>query len=90
MRLYSLRMWIEEMFADLESSHLRSPERLERLTLLVCLLYLWLLVISCRVDRHDRRDLSLFRLGWDFIERCLALADPIPILQPPEPLFSVR
>ena len=31
------------------------------------------------VDRTDRRDLSIFRLGWDFIERCLALDDPIPI-----------
>jgi len=34
------------------------------------------------VDRHDRRDLSLFRLGWDFVERCLALADPLPIILP--------
>ncbi len=29
------------------------------------------------VDGHDRRDLSLFRLGWDFVERRLALFDPI-------------
>lgn len=29
------------------------------------------------VDRHDRRDLSLFRLDWDFVERCLALVDTI-------------
>jgi hypothetical protein len=34
------------------------------------------------VDRHDRRDLSLFRIGWDFVERCLSLADPIPIILP--------
>lgn len=105
-RLYRRRMWIEEMFADfkrhgfdLEGSHLRSVERLTRLTFLVCLLYLWLMAVAgqvemtCQVDlvdRHDRRDLSLFRLGWDFVERCLALCDPIPIISPPEPLFSVR
>ncbi len=32
-----------------------------------------------RGDRTDRRVPSIFRLGWDFIERCLALDDPIPI-----------
>jgi hypothetical protein len=97
-RLYRRRMWIEEMFADfkrhgfdLESSHLRSAHRLTHLTLLVCLLYLWLMAVARRVeithqvhlvDRHDRRDLSLFRLGWDFVERCLALADPLPTIYP--------
>jgi Transposase DDE domain len=97
-RLYRRRMWIEEMFADfkrhgfdLEASHLRAAQRLERLTLLVCLLYLWLIAVARRVelahlvdlvDRHDRRDLSLFRLGWDFVERCLSLHDPIPIILP--------
>lgn len=97
-RLYRRRMWIEELFADLkkhgfdlESSHLRSFQRLGRLTLMVCLLYLWLLAVGRQVeitgqtdlvDRHDRRDLSLFRLGWDFIERCLSLSDPIPIIFP--------
>lgn len=98
-RLYRRRMWIEAMFADfkkhgfdLESSHLRSAQRLGRLTLLVSLLYLWLLALGRHlelshqvdlVDRHDRRDLSLFRLGWDFLERCLALADPIPLVFSP-------
>jgi hypothetical protein len=105
-RLYRRRMWIEALFADLkrhgfdlEGSHLRSALRLGRLTLLVCLLYLWLMAMACRVqithqtdlvDRHDRRDLSLFRLGWDFVERCLCLSDPIPLIQSLEPLFSVR
>ena len=31
------------------------------------------------VDRNDRRGLSIFRIGRDFIERRLALDDPIPI-----------
>lgn len=94
LRLYRRRMWIEEMFGDmkkhgfdLEASHLRHFLRLSRLTLAVCLLYLWLVAMAehvilthqtDQVDRTDRRDLSLFRLGWDFIERCLALFDPIP------------
>jgi hypothetical protein len=97
-RLYRRRMWIEEMFADLkghgfdlEKSHLRSFLRLGRLTLIVCLLYLWLLAVGRQVeirqlidlvDRHDRHDLSIFRWGWDFVERCLALSDPLPVIQP--------
>jgi hypothetical protein len=84
---YRRRMWIEEMFADckqhrfdLESTHLRHFLRLSRLTLLVALLYLW--CVACGtimmkrglrylVDRSDRRDLSLFRLALDMIERLL-------------------
>jgi len=92
--LYRRRMWLEEMFGDmkkhgfdLEATHLRHHLRLSRLTLAVCLLYLWLVSVGeyvlCSaltddVDRSDRRDLSVFRLGWDFIERRLALNDPLP------------
>ena len=94
--LYRRRMWIEEMFGDmkghgfdLEMTRLHHFLRLSRLTLAVCLLYLWLVatgehVIATNqtddVDRTDRRDLSIFRIGWDFIERRLALDDPIPIV----------
>ncbi|MBA3868226.1 MAG: hypothetical protein H0X30_03660 [Anaerolineae bacterium] len=55
------------------------------------LLAIWLLAVGRQVetrhlvdlvDRHDRRDLSIFRWGWDFIERCLALSDPLPIIAP--------
>jgi hypothetical protein len=92
--LYHRRMWLEEMFGDmkkhgfdLEATHLRHHARLSRLTLAVCLLYLWLVSagelvlafgLSGQIDRSDRRDLSIFRLGWDFIERRLALNDPLP------------
>ncbi len=95
-RLYKRRVWIEEMFGDmkghgfdLELSRLRTAERLSRLTLAVCLLYVWLVALGERVwyndlkaevDRTDRRDLSIFRLGWDWLERRLALNDPVPIL----------
>lgn len=103
LRLYRRRMWIEEMFGDmkkhgfdLQASHLRHFLRLSRLTLAVCLLYLWLIALAehvithhltDEVDRTDRRDLSLFRLGWDFLERRLALGDPIPSLSVPNFCF---
>lgn len=96
LRLYRRRMWIEEMYGDmkghgfdLEASCLRHPDRLSRLTLVVCILYLWLTALgehvlanhlSAEVDRTDRRDLSIFRLGWDWLERRLALHDPVPPL----------
>lgn len=95
-RLYNRRMWIEAMFGDmkghgfdLELSRLRTPERLSRLTLAVCILYVWLVTLgehvlnmglNPEVDRTNRQDLSIFRLGWDWLERRLALHDPFPIL----------
>jgi hypothetical protein len=84
---YARRMWIEEMFGDLkkhgfnlECTMLRHYERLSRLTLAVVLLYIWLISIGTRVvrkglrnlvDRTDRRDLSIFQIGFRFIERCV-------------------
>lgn len=94
LRLYSKRNWIEQFFGDvkrhgfnLEATRFSTPDRLSRLTLLVCLVYIWLVAVGdyvvthrlqSLVDRSDRRDLSIFRLGWDFIARCLALDDPLP------------
>ena len=87
-------MWIEEMFGDmkghgfdLEKTRLRQPDRLNRLLLAVSLVYLWLVSVgehvlrhnyAPEIDRHDRRDLSIFRLGLDFIQRRLTLNDPLP------------
>ena len=77
---------------DLEASHLRHFLRLSRLTLAVCLLYLWLIALAehiltaglaAEIDRSDRQDLSIFRLGWDFPERRLSLFDPVPALSIP-------
>jgi hypothetical protein len=95
LRAYRKRMWIEEMFGDLkghgfdlESSHLRHFLRLSRLTLAVVLLYLWLIVLGSRViknglrslvDRADRRDFSIFRIGLNMAEHWLANMDPISI-----------
>lgn len=98
-RTYRRRMWTEELFGDLkghgfdlESTHLRHFERLSRLTLLVVLLYVWLLWVGVRtikrghrhwVDRHDRRDLSVFQIGWRFIDWFITNGDPLPkALQP--------
>lgn len=36
------------------------------------------------VDRHERRDLSIFRIGMDVLQRCLGLAQPLPV-----PLLSL-
>jgi hypothetical protein len=79
---YARRMWIEQTFADLkdhgldlEATQLRSSERLNRLTLAVFLLYLWFIAFGSHVikrglrhiiDRTHRRDLSIFRIGYDF------------------------
>ena len=77
---------------DLELSRLSTPDRLSRLTLAVCILYVWLVTLGeytlktglhTEIDRTDRQDLSIFRLGWDWLERRLALHDPFPILFKP-------
>lgn len=98
LRAYRRRMWIEEMFGDLkgngfdlESTHLRHILRLSRLTLAVVLLYVWLLAFGSRtiksgkrrlVDRSDRRDYSVFRIGRNMVERCLTngLSFSIPLV----------
>lgn len=95
---YARRMWIEEMFGDwkdhgwdLESTHLRHPDRLSRLLLALALLYVWLVLwgnalikAGCRawVDRHNRRDLSRFRIALDTLTRCFTLARNLPIPTP--------
>jgi len=94
LHLYGRRMWIEEMFGDmkdngfdLEATHLRDADRLNRLTLAVCLLFVWCMALGVAIthlglapliDRKDRRDLSFFRRGFDWLDRCLVLNDPLP------------
>ncbi len=72
---------------DLELTRFHYVQRLSRISLIVCLLHVWLLALGEQVASHglgnlvdcnDRRDLSIFRLGWDFIERTLTLGDPTP------------
>jgi hypothetical protein len=91
---YRRRMWIEEMFGDfkqhgfdLESTYLRHFQRLSRLTLAVALLYVWFIATGTYaikrgwrslVDRKDRRDLSIFRIGRSIIKRYLNLDQSLP------------
>jgi hypothetical protein len=92
---YRRRMWIEEMFGDfkkhgfdLESTHLRHFMRLSRLTLAVALLYVWLVSFGSQViknghrrqvDRSGRKDLSVFRIGLNMVERRLTNSLPLSI-----------
>jgi len=93
LQAYGRRMWTEEMSGDLkrhgfdlESTMLQHADRLSRLTLAVVLLYVWSVSTGGRtihegrrhlVDRHDRRDLSIFQIGLRFIERQLTNSFPI-------------
>jgi hypothetical protein len=101
LRLYSRRMWTEELYGDLkghgfdlEATRLQDRKRLERLMLAVMLVFVWLIVLGSRlikngkrhlVDRRDRRDHSCFRIGWDYLEHCIRLGEPIPITFSPYP-----
>lgn len=92
---YRRRMWIEELFGDLkghgfdlEHSRLQHFLHLSRLTLAVVLVYLSALATGALVihrglrhwvDRHDRRDLSLFQIGLRWLERCLVNDQPIAL-----------
>ena len=80
---------------DFERSALRHFLRLSRLTLAVCLLYVWFLAFGTQlvksglhthVDRADRRHLSLFRIAWDYLQRALLLIIPFEVLF--EPFFG--
>ncbi len=102
LRLYHRRMWIEETFGDLkdngfdlERSALEHFLRLSRLTLAVALLYIWFLAfgagqvqrgLRADVDRSDRRDLSLFRIAWDLLQRALLFDFPFAVTF--EPFFG--
>jgi len=93
-RLYKRRMWIEEMYGDmkghgfdLEATHVDDPDRLSRLVLAVSITFVWFITLGSWVvkrgfrhfiDHKSRRDKSYFRLGWDWVERCLRLGDPVP------------
>jgi hypothetical protein len=101
LRAYRRRMWIEEMFGDLKAhgfdlahTHLRTPERLSRLTLAVVLLYLWLMVTGTQVikngnrkwvDRPDRRDLSVFQIGLRWFKRLYSNGIPFSVRFLPTP-----
>jgi hypothetical protein len=87
--IYEMRYWVETLFGNCKSrgfqlarTHMTTPEHIDRLILglaiATCLtlgLGTHLIVINQadQVDRADRRDLSLFQLGWRWLYRLLAL-----------------
>lgn len=91
---YRKRAQIETFFSDqksrgfhLHQSHLRDPARLSRLLIAACLAYLWVVYLGvcarrddwlAQIQRPDRCDLSLFRLGLRLLARCLKDDLPIP------------
>jgi hypothetical protein len=86
-RLYQRRYRIETFFSDQKSrgfnihkSHLSEPERLSRLLVAACLAYIWMILQGLKViaegktaliDRTERNDKSVFRLGLDWLRHCL-------------------
>lgn len=94
MRRYKKRATIETFFSDhksrgfrIDASHLSHPQRLCRLLIASCLAYIWLVYLGvCALKddwmrllhRHNRCDLSLFRLGLRLLARCLKDHRPIP------------
>jgi hypothetical protein len=87
--IYDMRYWVETLFGNckargfqLARTHMTTPDHIDRLLLGIaiatCLalgLGTHLIVINQadQVDRADRRDLSLFQLGWRWLFRLLAL-----------------
>jgi len=87
--IYQMRFWIETLFGQQKSrgfalnrTQMTTPEHIDRLLLAVaiasCLTlglgtYLVIIKQTKQVDRSDRRDLSLFQLGWRYLFRLLAL-----------------
>ncbi len=86
-RYYRRRYRIETFFSDQKSrgfhihkSHLSNPIRLSRLLIAACLAYIWMIcqglwVLATKntglIDRTDRVDKSIFRLGLDWLKYAL-------------------
>ncbi len=91
-RAYRKRFRLETFFSDQKSrgfhihqSHLADPARLSRLLIAACLAYIWMIALGlfvihsgqrARIDRPDRRDKSLFRLGLDWLRYVLKWGEP--------------
>jgi len=108
-RYYRRRYRIETFFSDQKSrgfhihkSHLSDPARVSRLLLAACFAYIWMILQGLQViannytawiDRTDRQDKSLFRLGLDWIRHCLKRNwdfEPLFWFQPGPEVVNVR
>jgi hypothetical protein len=88
-QVYERRYWIETLFGNHKSrgfqlarTHLTDPEHIDRLLLAIAIATCFTLGLGTHliiikqthlVDRTDRRDLSLFQLGFRWLFRLLAL-----------------
>jgi hypothetical protein len=91
--LYAVRGWVDQMFRDLkgqgfhlDKTRLEDPKRLDRLMLVLALIYWWLLELGIwvdrmglrrRVDRAKQPKCSLFMIGLRWFKRMLRL-DTMP------------
>jgi hypothetical protein len=108
-RYYRRRALIETLFSDQKSrgfqihkSHLSDPARVSRLLLVTCLAYIWMIMQGLWVvaneqvgwiDRTDRQDKSVFRLGLDWLRHCLKRSvdfQPLFWFQPISEVVNVR
>jgi len=92
---YRRRFRIETFFSDQKSrgfhihkSHLSSPERISRLLIAACLAYIWMVSLGLftlstgnhkLIDRTDRVDKSVFRLGLDWLRYVLKKGKPFEV-----------
>ena len=92
---YKRRFRIETFFSDQKSrgfhihkSHLSDPIRISRLLIAACLAYIWMICFGLFVvahsktgliDRTDRVDKSLFRLGLDWLKHVLKRGLPFDV-----------
>lgn len=87
--IYDCRYWVETLFGNCKSrgfqlarTEMTTPEHIDRLVLAITLATCLTLGLGThlivtghadQVDRADRRDLSLFQLGWRWLFRLIAL-----------------
>lgn len=87
--LYAVRGWVDQMFRDLkgqgvhlDQTRLEDPQRLDRLMLVLALIYWWLLDLGIwvermglrrRVDRAKQPKCSLFIVGLRWLKRMRSL-----------------
>jgi hypothetical protein len=92
---YKRRYRIETLFSDkksrgfhIDKSHLADPARLARLLIATSLAYIWMIYLGLSViqagctdliDRADRIDKSLFRLGLDWLHHLLKWDRPFSV-----------
>lgn len=79
---YQMRWTIENMFGafktrgfNFEQTHMKAPEKLKKLLMLVSIAYVWCIMIGIwisesikiRIVTHGRQEKSIFRVGYDYL-----------------------